>query len=220
MRKRFSWTGSFRRRSVFVALMALAVLLLMVVPGSARVTHNESNSGFQLDASWPEGNNAGMADAGSWQVAWVNVNSQEECEPDKFIQLNINGQADEGSPITDLIVEPTKGKDKLTSGFGEAVFLVEVNYNDECAATGFGGQFEATVTIDLTGDGPLGKSRNSNSTVLPGDNSHDRSQETFRMATGTVEIDIPGADGGLNVFFDLVDGKIAAVTWSSHQNSH
>lgn len=48
MRKRFRWTRAFRRRSVFVALMPVAVLLLMVVPGSARETQNTSNSGYQL----------------------------------------------------------------------------------------------------------------------------------------------------------------------------
>ncbi|MGI9529706.1 MAG: hypothetical protein ACR2NG_08345 [Acidimicrobiia bacterium] len=222
---------SRRGYALFVVLAALAILLAMAVPSAAREVRNSSTTGYELNAWWSDDfgdHNVGMADTDSWQGIWVSVSTWEECEagPDDFrsINLNIGGQqyGDLDPALDFLMVEPTKGKNKLMAGDGQGQVWVGVSYYDECADVGFEGEVLAELTLGMDGYGSLGKSRSTDSTHFPADsNEHSSMQSTFRMATADVTIDFADSEfpgGGMTLTYNSVDGSITSATWKSHSN--
>lgn len=219
-------------RSFFVALMAMVVMLWLVVPASARRVENASTSGYQLEVSHHVDNadmsihlDAGIADAGDWQSAWIDYSSTSVCGSpggmDLYTHFSIQGQLDDGDLGAVLDVDPTKGKNKLMSGYGEVDGTFQWTFYNQCD-TGdvFEGESEATMTIDLEGFGKVGKTTSSDSFHLPGEvNENNKFQATFRQATGSIDIAWESEDNPPFNRYLEVDGRIAAVTWSSHHNS-
>ncbi len=77
---------------------------------------------------------------------------------------------------------------------------------------GDGSMVTMEVAIDLTGDGPLIRTRGSNAFHIPGEyNEHSRNSSTYRSGAGTVTVDAaPYATSW---------GQLGEYSWSLHVNS-
>ena len=100
--------------------------MAMVAPASARFTHNESNSGFEINANWDDGMGThgdtymNQTDARASMAFNAEIVEPIMCgEDESQTSVYINGGSDNRDYI-DLAVSPTKGKNNLTSALGTA----------------------------------------------------------------------------------------------------
>lgn len=77
---------------------------------------------------------------------------------------------------------------------------------------GDGAMVTVEVAIDLTGDGPLVRSKGSNSFHIPGEyKEHSKNSSTYRNAVGTVTVDATP--------YEMSGGQIGQYSWSMHVTS-
>jgi hypothetical protein len=204
-----------------LAALSLAGLLILAVAAPAAAgpnVYNLSGSGITLQADWYDDDTYGWvaffdesygfyADfgemSGSWTTCDNGTKKKTSDDYEGFIGTYIYGYGWDGTLSMDA---------KFTTGTGTAaVEYVVVTVND-CTRTWSEAPGTATISIALTGTGPIATFRSKSSFKVPSEfNWHSSYSGKQRAATGSVDLGALGTRTPSWAF-------MASYTWRDHAN--
>lgn len=201
------------RRFMFIGMVGVLVLAFAAPVAAGPNTSNTSGSGRTIQGEWYSESGYGAVylfeeSSATYGEIYEESGAYLPCDGTDGDMYGFQGRRVQGwAQGLTIVLDP-----KLNAGTATGEFEIASETVDECVGS-YDVAFETvSVTVDVTGTGPVAMFRNSGSFKIPGEyNSHSRYRGKERSAAGGIDL---GAMGTRDFDWAIM----ASYSWTEHSN--